>query len=421
MTSVSPEDTEQIPAPDEPPASLWRNGDFLALWTGQIVSTLGSAGSATAVPLLVLALTGSPADAGLIGAATAVPALVLQMPAGALVDRWNRLRVLTVCEALTGLSLLAIPLALWLHALVLPSIAAAVVVQRCCAVFFGSAEHASLPAIVPQSQVSEAIAQNEAKSRAAGLIGPPLGGALFGLGRALPFLADALSSLVAAAGLLFVRADLRPARETAPQSLWRETAQGIAWIWRRPLMRTALALIAVSNMVFQALTLILVVLARDHGSTPARIGLMFGVYGAGGMLGALVAPRLHRRFGPKSVIIGANWIWAVQLPLFLLTANPLWLGLIGASTAFIGPLWNVVIISYLITLVPDGLRGRVAGAAMTISAGALPLASAAAGFLLSAQGPRASIVAVSALMLATAVWGTLSPAIRHAPSGAEAS
>lgn len=396
--------------------SLWRNRDFLALWGGQIVSTLGTAGSSTALPLLVLATTGSATDAGLIGAVTALPALLIQLPAGALVDRWNRLRVLTVCETVTGLALLAVPVALMLRHLTLLIVSAAVIVQRCCAVFFGSAEHAALPAIVPTAQLGDAIAQNEAKSRAAGLLGPPLGGALFGFGRALPFVADALSSFAAAAALLFVRADLRPVRSAAPQSLWRETVQGLGWIWRHTLMRTALLLIAVSNMVFQALSLILVVLARNHGATSAQIGLMFGVYGAGGMLGALTAPRMHRHLTPKTVIVTANWIWAGLLPLFLLTTNPLLLGTIGAASAFLGPIWNVVIVSYLIALVPDELRGRVASAAMTVTAGTIPLASAAAGYLLTATGPTGSTISITILMLATAIIGTLSPAIRHAPA-----
>src|SRR3954470_4880589 len=91
--------------------TLWRNRDFLALWGGQIVSSLGSRTSATALPLLVLAVTGSPADAGLVGAAGAVPYLI-SLPAGTWVDRWNRRRILLVSEGAAGLALAGIPLAL---------------------------------------------------------------------------------------------------------------------------------------------------------------------------------------------------------------------------------------------------------------------------------------------------------------------
>ena len=409
-------DTNQVPVGTST-ESLWRSRDFLALWVGQIVSTLGTANSATALPLLVLAVTGSPADAGMIGAVTALPALAVQLPAGALVDRWNRRTVMLVCELLAGLALLAVPTTLWLGRPGLFLLAIAVVVQRGSAVFFGSAQHAALPAIVPDSLLSDAIAQNEAKSRAAGLLGPPLGGLLFGVGRAVPFLVDGATSLAAAAGLLVVRSNLRPVRDSAPQSVWRESAHGLTWIWHHSLIRIAILLIALSNLVFEALALTLVVLAREHGTSSARIGLMFGIYGAGGVLGALVAPKLRPLLSPKTVIVAANWLWAGLLPLFLLTTNPLLLGTLGAASAFVGPLWNVVITTYLIMLVPDELRGRVTSAAMAMATSVLPLASALAGYSLAAFGPSWTLCAIALVMLATAVAGSLSPAIRRAPSG----
>ena len=72
--------------------SLWRNRDFVTLWSGQVVSALGARISATAMPLLVLATTGSPADAGLVAAAGTLPFLIAHLPAGPLVDRWSRRR-----------------------------------------------------------------------------------------------------------------------------------------------------------------------------------------------------------------------------------------------------------------------------------------------------------------------------------------
>jgi len=114
-------------------------------------------------------------------------------------------------------------------------------------------------------------------------------------------------------------------------------------------------------------------------------------------------PRMHRRLTPKSVIITATWLWAGLLPLFLQTTNPLLLGVIGAASAFLGPIWNVVIVAYFITQVPDRLRGRVASAAMTVTAGTIPLASAAAGYLLAATGTADSIIAVIPRVCAMAV------------------
>lgn len=82
---------------------LWRNADFLLLWSGQAVSALGSSVSRLALPLLTLALTHSPAQAGFIAALQSLPYLLFSLPAGALIDRWDRKRVMIRCLPATRL------------------------------------------------------------------------------------------------------------------------------------------------------------------------------------------------------------------------------------------------------------------------------------------------------------------------------
>jgi hypothetical protein len=149
----------------------------------------------------------------------------------------------------------------------------------------------------------------------------------------------------------------------------------LRWVWRHPLIRAAILLITVSNPVFQILVLTLVVLAQHRGATSTTIGMMLGIYSGGGLIGALAASMLHRRFRPRTVIVGVNWIWAALLPLFALTSSPLLRGAIGAACAFVGPLWNVAITTYATALVPNELLGRVTSAAMTLSSGVMPVAS----------------------------------------------
>jgi predicted MFS family arabinose efflux permease len=395
--------------------SLGRNREFVALWSGQAVSTLGATASGTAMPLLVLAITGSPADAGIVGAAGALPFLIANLPAGPLVDRWDRRRILLVSEILAGLALATVPIALWLGFLTIAQLVVVAFVQGTCSVFFGLAERAALPMIVAIGQLPTAVARNEARSRGAALAGPPLGGLLFGIDRALPFVADAVSYVVASVALLFIRRDLQHEVTTPAEPLWQATTAGMRWVWRHPLVRAAILLVAASNLVFQALVLILVVLARQRGVSPGGIGVMLGIYSGGGLLGALAASRLHRHFTAKAVIIGINWIWAGLLPLFALAVNPLQIGAVGAAAAFLGPLLNVVLMSYAAILVPNELLGRVMAAAMTLSWGVLPVASLGAGYLLTTLGPTGSLYALTAVMLATALAATASPAIRHAP------
>jgi MFS family permease len=189
----------------------------------------------------------------------------------------------------------------------------------------------------------------------------------------------------------------------------------LRWVWRHPLIRAAILLITVSNPVFQILVLTLVVLAQHRGATSTTIGMMLGIYSGGGLIGALAASMLHRRFRPRTVIVGVNWIWAALLPLFALTSSPLLIGAIGAACAFVGPLWNVVITTYATALVPNELLGRVTSAAMTLSSGVMPVASLGAGYLLTGAGPIGSVCVLTAVMLITAIASSVSPAVRHAP------
>ncbi len=94
------------------PVSLWRNRDFVLLQSGQTISTLGSSISGLAFLFLVLTLTHSPVQAGLITSVRALPFLLLALPAGAWADRWNRKTIIILCDTGRALSLASIPGAL---------------------------------------------------------------------------------------------------------------------------------------------------------------------------------------------------------------------------------------------------------------------------------------------------------------------
>src|SRR5579863_4118795 len=89
--------------------SLWRNRDYMLLWSGQAISSVGTQVSQFSFPLLALFLTGSPAQAGLIGASRTVPYIFLSLPVGALIDRWDRKRVMLLCDTGRAIALGSIP------------------------------------------------------------------------------------------------------------------------------------------------------------------------------------------------------------------------------------------------------------------------------------------------------------------------
>lgn len=385
------------------------------------VSVLGSRISTVAYPLLVLALTDSPALAGLMGFVATLPYLVFQLPAGALVDRWNRKRLMIACDVVRALALASIALALWADVLVVAQLLIVGFVEGACYVFYNLAQSAAVRHVVHSSQLPSALGRNEARERGAQMLGTPLGGILFGAGRAVPFLVDAVSYVASIVTLLLIRKEFQAAQEPRRATrLLAEVKEGVAWLWNQPFLRATAFLVAASNALFAALVLVLIVLARDGGATPAMIGVMLAGAGVGGVAGSLLAPRLERRLSMKRIVIGANWVWAAFLPLMLLSQEPLWLGGIFALMAFVGPVWNVAIGAYQLTITPDRLLARVTSAETLLAYGAIPIGSLAAGLLLEAAGPRGATVALAAGMLAVAVAATLSAGIRAAPSLADA-
>src|SRR5207248_3382337 len=134
-----------------------------------------------------------------------IPYLFLYLPAGALVDRWDRKRVMLAADAGRALALGSVAVALAVGRPPLAQLLAASFVEGCLFVFFQLSESAALPQIVPREQLPQAIAQNQARMQGAGLVGAPLGGALFGIARSLPFVADTASYAVSFVSLLFIR------------------------------------------------------------------------------------------------------------------------------------------------------------------------------------------------------------------------
>lgn len=398
------------------PPPLRRNRDFVLLWTGSAVSILGSNASNVAYPLLVLALTGSATDAGLTGFVALLPQLLFQVPAGALVDRWDRKRMMIYCDVLCALVIGTLVAALLFGRLTLPHILVVGFLEGTFAVCYRLAASAAVPNVVHPSQLSQALAHNEARRRGAAMLGHPLGGILFGIGRALPFLFDIISYAVSVLTLALIRKDFQVEREAKDRRpRLAEFTEGAVWLWRHSFLRVTTLVIAGSNLLFQALFLVVIVIATDHGASPTAVGFMLGITAVGGVCGSLAAPAAARRLTMKTIVIGANWAWLLLVPLLAVVHDAILLGLVFAAMAFIGPLWNVAISAYQLAVTPDRIRGRVLGAASMIAFGAVPLGSLTGGLLLSAVGATSTVWLLTLWMAVLALTTVLSPAVRSAP------
>ncbi|GAA0962967.1 MFS transporter [Virgisporangium aurantiacum] len=397
------------------PGSLWRNRDFMLLWSGQVISTLGTRISSLAYPLLVLTLTGSPAQAGLVGFAQALPYIVWFLPAGALVDRWPRKRIMLTADLGRAIALGTVAAALLLDRITVAHLLVVAFVEGTLYVFFLLAEGAALPHVVPRAQLPTAVAQNQARDQGADLAGQPLGGFLFGLGHVVPFLVDAVSYLVAFVAMLPVRSSLEEPRQVERRHLVAEIGEGVRWLWGQHLIRTLVAFVAVGNLIYNALILIIIVRARNLGASPAAIGLLLAMFGVGALVGALAAPVIQRRIRPNAVMLAWLWITAVQLTLFAMAPNLVALGAVALVGTAIGPVFNVVLAAYRYALTPDRLQGRATSVIRLIAWGTIPIGALVGGFSVERFGAVPTFVGLAAVGVAMALAGTTTTHVRRAP------
>jgi predicted MFS family arabinose efflux permease len=394
---------------------LLKNRDYMLLWSGQVVSTLGSAASSVVYPLLILAMTESPAAAGIAGALSHLPYLLFSLPAGALIDRWDRKRVMILCDLGRALTVLTIPLALWLDLLTIWQIYVAAFIEGSLFVFFNIAEVAALPRVVSTAQLPQAAAQNEAAFAAAHIVGPSFGTALFQLlGRAAPFVADAVSYLVSVFTLALIRTDFRAPKPASVMNLRAEILEGLHWLWRQPLIRYMAFLTGSINFVNAATGLIVIVLAQQLGARPVDIGLIFSIGGIGGVLGSLIGGQVQKRFSFGQVIVCVMWLDAVLFPLYALAPAYLLLGVVFALMYFLGPVYNVVQFSYRLALIPDALQGRVNSTFRLLAFGLMPIGAALSGFLIERAGVLATVIVFGLWYTLLAIMTTLNRHVREA-------
>ena len=283
----------------------------------------------------------------------------------------------------------------------------AVFLDGACFAFFQLAESAALPHLVHRAQLPTALAQNQARENGAELAGQPLGGALFAVGHAVPFAVNAASFAVSLLSLLFIRPRLQEPREPSGSGLLADIAEGLTWLWHQHFLRAIVVLIGATNIVLNALPLVLIVRAQGMGASPTLIGVLLSFSGLAAILGAFAAPWLHRRLSGRVVIIGSLWVWAAGTAVLVAMPTPLALGAGAGASAAIGPVFNVVVNAYRYALAPDHLQARTQSAGRMIAWGTIPLAPLVAGVLLQAIGSTGTLLALAAFMAAVALVASL--------------
>jgi len=395
------------------PKSLWRNRDYMLLWSGQALSDIGGAISELAFPLLVLAVTHSPAQAGFVAALRALPATLFSLFAGVLVDRWDRKRVMLVCDTGRALSLASIPIAFALGHLTVWQLYITAFLEGTLMIVFMLAKTTAISRVVTPVQLTTAIAQEEFVEGTTALFGPPLAGVLYTLGTMLPFITDAISYIISIVTMLLIGTPFQRERVSTRRRVWSEIAEGVLWVWHQPFILTMTLLMGAGAFVLSGNVLIVIILAQQQHASAIVIGLIFSLGGIGSILGSLLAPRLEHRLTVGQSILLCRWYFVLSWPLYALAPLPLVLGAVEFGIGFVDPIEDVPYFSHRLKLIPDELRGRVLSACRLFPGMLRPLGLALTGVLIQRIGIFPAIWLAWAWLLVMTVIVTVIPQVRR--------
>ncbi|QMU67999.1 MFS transporter [Streptacidiphilus sp. P02-A3a] len=415
--TMSVTENEAIPAPVTP---LRRNWRFQTLWVGSTTSLTGTTAADVAYPLVILTLTGSPALAGLFGFLQASALVLAGLPAGQVVDRHDRRRVLIAAESVRAATAGTVALLFAAHQLSLPVLLAAAVLLGAAQPFGGAARMLLVRSVVAPEQLTAALTQDEVRGGIAELVGPSLGGLLYGLGRALPFLYSAVSFTVSTACAIVVRPDNPPSAPGTGGGNGEDGRDsggifaGIKVLWADPALRAAMVLVSFLNAAGAPLTLCSVYLLHRESAPSWSIGLALSGAAVGGLAGAALVEPLHRRFRPGWLLLG---IVASEVPLVValgLVRGPWAVAAVLFCTTLGIPALSVLLDVLIFRQVPERKHGRTITSAMTVIALGIPLGTGSVGLLLQYLGGTGALLALAGLLACGAGWAAAQPRLRAA-------
>ena len=397
------------------PAGMRGNRDFKVVLIGQTVSAFGDAVSFTAMPLLVLFLTGSGALMGIIGALQVVPDLLLGLPAGALADRWDRRKMMMWADAGRAFLTATIPISFWLGLPTMVIILIVAVPINVLRVLWAAGFTSVVPNLVGRENLARANSYFEAAFSGGFIIGPALAGILAATIGPAPTLAiDAATFVISALSLSLVRRPLRAERSGEPARILSDVKEGIRFVWRHVMLRMVITYWGVTTIATAALLPALsYYITIDRGLGPEIFGFVGSVWSIGYLIGSLFTGRLGReRVGQRMLLAGVV-IGTLLIAITLTAAASVYL----AAAFLIGAALSIVLVSYMTvraSLTPDEMMGRVGGTARTITVGLQPLGLLAGGVLIEAANGGAAIAAMGIFLIAGSLLFAFSRSFREA-------
>lgn len=378
--------------------ALMRNPDWRRLWVGNAVSSFGTKATAYAYPFVALALTGKPSDAAMVGGANLAGNVVGLLPAGSVVDRLGGRRVLISTAAVQTLISVLVFISIADSAATLSILAAGACLQGFLGAGPGPSTASIIKEVVPREELTTARSLNEARSQAAAVCSPSIGGYLLGFGLSLPFAFDAASYAVQGFLSKKVRAGYRGDNRAHPL---RALAEGWKFIFDNQALRIVVVYLFLSNCGEVYLLSVITYGLAARGESSAHISLIPSAIAVASILVAILTPRILRRARAGRAMLAAGTVCAAG-PALLLTSNGLlWTAGVMALSLGLQPIISSVVFAYQADATPQQMQGRVGSALVFCALLATPLGAWAAGFTLSRlAGSDAITIGVATMALA---------------------
>lgn len=338
---------------------LWKQRNYMLLWGGQGISWLGTEISGIAMPLIILALTGSPALAGAIGAMRGITYVLLAIPAGYILDRWKRRNIMIFGNLGSGLAMLSVAIGLLLKQLNVPELFILMGIEGGCFVFANIGRFSSRRFLVPNEQLHEAVAQDSVIEHFALMIGPSFGGFLYQTGGpVISFLADAFSYFINAIALSFINSSLSVKQTLSGIGLKEGLKEAAVWFWHQRLYRLFIMLSWARTIVVSALSLLIIVLAKQLHASALTIGIILAISAAAGIVGSVIFGKIARKYNRYSALIITGIACTVVFFCYLFASNLMVLTIVTAILFALLPSFYIIT-GGIAREIPHHIQGRV--------------------------------------------------------------
>lgn len=343
---------------------LWRDRNFLLIWSSKVISGFGFQFYLVALPLLIYQLSQSALAMSTMRAIEFVPNILLGMVAGVIVDRFSRRKVMIATTLIMIICLVIIITLLGVDQIQLWHLFLLGFVLSSSGFTFGNAQHSIIPQLFPKEQLVSVNARFTFVDTLINLIGPGIAGLLLAVASfQTNFIINAVSSSIVLIllFLLVLPAD-KEKKKSEQTSIWTEMKEGIAELFSNRLLLVPTLVILIMNLASSLTIGVTMFFAVDLlGASEKEVGFMLSMGAIGGLVGSALISRMRKKWTRGQIFISSILVHALGIGI-LVFASTWWM--IGISTmvrSFAVIMTNIVYLSFRQEFTPNHLLGRVAG------------------------------------------------------------